>query len=114
MHRMLADAQPPTAVFCANDIQAIGALAECRDVGLDVPRDISIIGFDDLPVAPFTVPQLTTIRVPAQRMGQLAASRLIEWIRDRRPPAMEELPVELIVRGTTGPAAKARGRNDGI
>jgi LacI family transcriptional regulator len=104
MHRMLANAEPPTAVFCANDIQAIGALAECRDIGVDVPRDISIIGFDDLPVAQFTYPQLTTIRVPAQRMGQSAVNRLIEWIRDRHPPAIEELPVELIVRGTTGPA----------
>jgi LacI family transcriptional regulator len=114
MHRMLADAQPPTAVFCANDIQAIGALAECRNIGLDVPRNISIIGFDDLPVAQFTDPQLTTIRVPAQRMGQLAATRLIDWIRDRHQPMTEELPVELIVRGTTGPVAGFGGRDDGV
>ena len=57
MRRMLRHAEPPTAVFAANDIQAIGAIAECREQGLDVPRDISIIGFDDLPVAEFTFPR---------------------------------------------------------
>ena len=103
MHRMLQDQARPTAVFCANDIQAIGALIECRDAGLRVPRDVSIIGFDDLPVAQFTEPQLTTIRVPAKRMGHLAATNLIDWLKHAREPATEELPVELVVRGTTGP-----------
>lgn len=102
MHRMLQDQERPTAVFCANDIQAIGALIECRDAGLRVPEDISIIGFDDLPVAQYTQPQLTTIRVPAKRMGHLAATKLIDWLKHATEPAMEELPVELILRGTTG------------
>ncbi|MGF1609154.1 MAG: LacI family DNA-binding transcriptional regulator [Kiloniellales bacterium] len=103
MHRMLRDQEPPTAVFCANDIQAIGAMTECLEAGLRVPQDISIIGFDDLPVAQYTHPQLTTIRVPAKRMGHLAASKLIGWLKLGEEPAMEELPVELVVRGTTGP-----------
>jgi LacI family transcriptional regulator len=102
MHRMLQDQERPTAVFCANDIQAIGALVECFDTGLRVPQDISIIGFDDLPVAQYTQPQLTTIRVPAKRMGHVAASKLIDWLKHAAEPTMEELPVELVIRGTTG------------
>ncbi|MCH8189706.1 MAG: substrate-binding domain-containing protein [Proteobacteria bacterium] len=73
MHRMLGHPRPPTAVFCANDIQAIGAMMECRETGLRVPEDISIVGFDDLPIAQCTTPQLTTVRVPAHEMGRRAA-----------------------------------------
>jgi len=107
MRRMLRHAEPPTAVFAANDIQAIGAIAECREQDLDVPRDISIIGFDDLPVAEFTFPKLTTIHVPADRMGHIAASRLFEMIQGEPEPASEILPVRLVVRDSTA-AARAR------
>ena len=103
MRRMLDDVVPPTAVFAANDIQAIGAMAECRASGLDIPKDMSIMGFDDLPLAEFTFPKLTTIRVPAQRMGHVAASRLLEMVRGRSKPASEVLPVELILRESTAP-----------
>lgn len=101
MRRMLDDVVPPTAVFAANDIQAIGAVAECRASGLDIPKDMSIMGFDDLPLAEFTFPKLTTIRVPAQRMGHVAATRLLEMIRGQSKPASEVLPVELILREST-------------
>ena len=104
MHRLIAHHDRPTAVFCANDIQAIGALTECRDAGLEVPRDISIIGFDDLPVAQYTHPQLTTIRVPALSMGHIAAKQLLAWIKHGDVPGTSELTVDLIERGTTGPA----------
>ena len=106
MHRMLDNADPPTAVFAANDIQAVGALSECRVAGLNVPADISIIGFDDLPLAEFTAPQLTTIRVPGQRMGHIAASRLLAMIHGEPNPPSEVLPVELIKRESTGPFQK--------
>lgn len=101
MRRMLDGIDPPTAVFAANDIQAIGAIAECRDSGLDVPNDVSVIGFDDLPLAEFTFPKLTTVRVPAQRMGHVAATRVLEMIRGQSKPASEVLPVELILRDST-------------
>ena len=101
MHRMLLLSDPPTAVFCANDIQAIGAMSECRDDGLSVPRDISIVGFDDLPIAQYITPQLTTIRVPAHQMGQAAAKRVITAIETGRPPLPLELPVDLVIRGST-------------
>lgn len=106
-HRMLDLSDPPTAIFCANDIQAIGAIAACVDAKRRIPEDISIIGFDDLPIAQFMRPKLTTVRVPAKRMGHLAATRLIHWIKHQERPQSEALPVELIVRETTGPANRA-------
>jgi len=101
MRGLLRHDESLTAVFCANDIQAIGALAECGEHGLSVPHDISIIGFDDLPVAQYTKPQLTTIRVPAQTMGELAATKVLETIRTGASAKSAELPIELIVRGST-------------
>jgi LacI family transcriptional regulator len=101
MRRMLGHADPPTAVFAANDIQAIGAIAECRERGLDVPRDISIIGFDDLPVAEFTFPKLTTIHVPGDRMGHIAALRLLDMIHGEPEPPSVVLPVKLVLRDST-------------
>jgi LacI family transcriptional regulator len=107
MQAMLANKFPPTAVFCANDIQAIGAMYECRDRGLDVPRDMSIIGFDDIPIASYISPQLTTIRVPADEMGARAARSIIGAIEaDHNVPPFE-LPTDLIVRGTTAPPRPA-------
>ncbi|MBX6323107.1 MAG: LacI family DNA-binding transcriptional regulator [Rhodospirillaceae bacterium] len=109
MHALLAGPRPPTAVFCANDIQAIGALYECQSAGLNVPRDISIVGFDDLPVAQYTTPQLTTIRVPASDMGRLATETLIRVIREGKRPRTRELPIELVVRGSTAPPRRGGG-----
>jgi LacI family transcriptional regulator len=109
MHALLAQPKPPTAVFCANDIQAIGGLYECQRAGLAVPRDVSIVGFDDLPVAQYTNPQLTTIRVPAADMGRLAAETLIRMIREDRRPRTRELPIELVVRGSTAPPRRRAG-----
>lgn len=103
MHRMLAQAEPPTAVFSANDIQAIGALYECREAGLRIPQDLSIVGFDDQPIAHYTLPQLTTIRVPAADMGRRAAEALIASIEEGEPLVSLELPTDLIIRGSTGP-----------
>jgi LacI family transcriptional regulator len=101
MRAMLENSNPPTAVFAANDIQAIGAIAECRESGLNVPEDLSVIGFDDLPASEFIHPKLTTIRVPAQRMGHVAATRLLEMIRYDSRPESEVLPVELVTRDST-------------
>lgn len=103
MHRMLCSPDPPTAVFAANDIQAIGAVSKCRDHGLEVPGDVSVIGFDDLPIAQFAAPRLTTVRVPAGAMGRLAATRLFELIAGEAISTPDVLPVELIVRESTAP-----------
>ncbi|MGH7931112.1 MAG: LacI family DNA-binding transcriptional regulator [Candidatus Binatia bacterium] len=103
MHRMLVHGRRPTAVFCANDIQAIGALYECHEAGLRVPQDISIVGFDDLPIAEYIDPQLTTVRVPAAEMGQRAAETLISSLKTGEPLMPVELPTDLIIRGSTAP-----------
>ncbi len=103
MHRMLDAREPPSAVFCANDIQAVGAIHACHEAGLTVPGDISIVGFDDLPIGQYISPQLTTIRVPAAKMGLRAAEVLIRSIENGEDVDACELPTDLIVRGTTGP-----------
>ena len=104
MHRMLQLGQPPTAVFCANDIQAIGALSECRDAGVSVPTDMSIVGFDDLPIAQYITPRLTSVRVPAQEMGDCATMRLIAAIENHEPVLPLELLTDLVIRETTAPS----------
>lgn len=112
MQRMLKLDRPPTAVFCAADVQAIGALAECRDAGLSVPDEMSIVGFDDMPIAQYITPKLTTVRVPAQEMGDSAAKRLIAAIETGTPVRPLELSTELVIRETTAryPAQKSRRR----
>jgi LacI family transcriptional regulator len=103
----------PTAIICGNDVLAIGALAEARDRGLRVPQDLSITGFDDLPISSLVTPALTTVRVPTQRMGEQAAALLLSQMArpapgrqtpQTRAGKVEALPVELIVRESTGPA----------
>lgn len=103
MIRMLDNPDPPTAVFAANDIQAIGALQGCRERGLSVPDDISIIGFDDLPIAQFSYPKLTTIHVPAADMGHLAATRLFQQIDGETVTGSDILPVKLVERDSVAP-----------
>ncbi len=100
MQGMLRHSEPPTAVFCANDIQAIGAMTECRGAGIPIPGGISIVGFDDLPIATFVDPQLTTIRVPAAEMGRLAAEAVIAHLTRQSPLGSIKLPTELIVRAS--------------
>lgn len=101
MFQILQAPETPTAVFAANDIQAIGAMSQCRDLGIRVPEDISVIGFDDLPIAQFSAPKLTTVHVPAGAMGRLAATRLLQLIAGETVPTPDVLPVELVVREST-------------
>lgn len=74
---IMGQARRPTALFCANDIQALGALFACQRLGFVVPRDVSIIGFDDLPMTRMANPPLATVHVPAQEMGEAAAEALV-------------------------------------
>lgn len=93
----------PTALFCANDIQALGALFACQRLGLDVPGDVSIIGFDDLPISRAVNPSLTTVHVPAQEMGDAAAARLVSHVKEGCPIEPLLLPTELVIRASIGP-----------
>src|SRR5205085_5363930 len=74
------ESKPPhfTAIFCANDLCAIGAMKALREAGLNVPRDVSIIGFDDIAIAEFTDPPLTTIRVEREALGAKALQGLLD------------------------------------
>lgn len=85
MRQLLDLADPPTAVFCYNDMQAFGAMRAVRDRGLRVPADISIGGFDDLFLASYSDPPLTTIRQPKQEMGREAANILMDLIAGGNP-----------------------------
>ncbi|MDT0379574.1 LacI family DNA-binding transcriptional regulator [Streptomyces sp. DSM 42041] len=95
-----------TAVVCASDMMALGAVRAARERGLAVPSQVSVIGFDDSPLIAFTDPPLTTIRQPVQAMGQAAVRALLEEVGGTPAPHSEFvfLP-ELVVRGSTAAAA---------
>jgi len=97
-------AERPTALLCANDLMAIGALEYCKSVGLVVPRDVSIVGFDDLPVAALLTPRLTTVRQPAREMGYRAAELLFELLAGTGDSAQDgTFPTEVELRESVGP-----------
>lgn len=108
--RMLMSLKPrPTAVVCGNDVIAAGALLESRSLGLTVPAQVSIIGFDDLPLAKHLHPSLTTARVPAGEMGRRAALHLLARISGKPTAMNEKLDVEIIIRDTTAPPPAEAG-----
>ena len=100
---LLALPQRPTAIFAGNDEMAIGVMKAARDAGLDVPRDLSIVGFDDLPMASRVWPNLTTVRLPIRDMGRMAAEKLTAGLRGLDPAtlAQPEVDPSLVVRDST-------------
>lgn len=105
MASLLETPKPPTAVICGNDVLALGALFECQARGINVPGEMSITGFDDLDIARHLNPPLTTMRVPSQEMGRMAADYLLARLEGRPAHTHTQLEVSLIVRGTTAPPA---------
>jgi len=103
MAALLEAEPPPTAVFCANDVIALGALEAAKECGCDVPGDVSIVGFDDIDEAVHTSPPLTTIRQPPRRLGKAAAEMLMERIEGRDEPRRIFYDSSLIVRESTAP-----------
>lgn len=91
----------PTAVICGNDVLAIGALAECHARGIAVPDELSITGFDDMEIAALVTPALTTVRFPTVELGSYAAQHLLRRLAGETVDLRRELPVELVVRGST-------------
>ncbi len=92
----------PTALLCGNDVLAFGAMLECAALDLDVPRDVSVVGFDDLEMARQWRPGLTTVHVPTEQMWTLAAEHLIARIDGSVSSAVQrEIEVELVVRDST-------------
>lgn len=108
---LLARQRRFTALFAYNDLSAIGAIWAFREAGLSVPQDISVVGFDDVPLAVFSSPELTTVRQPLQRMGQIAAKTLIDQIEGKAKFQPEiVIEPELVVRASTGPAPRPLSR----
>lgn len=95
----------PSAIFAANDQSAIGVIDIAHQLGLDVPRDLSVVGFDDIPDSAQSTPPLTTVRQPIQQMGAAAVRLLLALIADTQLESTHvRLPVSLVRRGSTGPA----------
>ena len=106
---LLRGAPGPTAVICYNDLVAAGALKAARDAGLRVPGDLSVIGFDDVPLARMVEPALTTVAQPVAEMGRWAVERIIAGLAARggpapdTQPAIVRMPCRLVVRDSTAP-----------
>jgi LacI family transcriptional regulator len=114
IRELLARTRDFTAIFCFNDIAAIGAVRALADVGLSCPGDISVVGFDDIASAVYQTPSLTTMRQPLHRMGETAAQLLLRRIQSPHEPYSDTLifEPELVVRESTGAARSlpSRGR----
>ena len=95
---------PFTALFAHSDLIAVGAIRRLREAGLRIPEDVSVVGFDDLPIAGYVDPPLTTVHQPMREVGALAAGILLDQIAGGEPVSGPQLlPAELIVRTSTGP-----------
>jgi LacI family transcriptional regulator len=104
-------ADPPTAIFAGSDQQALGVYEAARQRGLRVPEDLSVVGFDDLPMSRWFSPPLTTVRQPLAEMGGVAAEMLGTLIEGLTLPSSRmELATELVVRGSTAPPPRPRRR----
>jgi LacI family transcriptional regulator, xylobiose transport system transcriptional regulator len=104
--RLLTSAHPPTAIVTGNDQQAFGVYEAARSLGLIVPTDVSVVGYDDIPSSRWMAPQLTTIRQPLTEMAE-QATRLVLALRDNptRSAVRLDLATSLVVRGSTAPPA---------
>lgn len=101
MQELLARPEPPTAVIAASDDLAFGAMHALREAGLEVGRDLSLVGCGDLPLAAHTHPPLTTLRAPRRALGAALARALIALVEHQPPPAEGPAPLQLIVRRST-------------
>jgi LacI family transcriptional regulator len=105
-HALLSMAEPPTAIFSLNDDMAIGVMQAARERGLELPRDLSVVGFDDLPMAGRIWPNLTTVRLPIRDMGRMAAEKLLAPLRGLDPAKLDQGDIQpsLVVRKSDIPA----------
>ncbi|HXT37154.1 MAG TPA: LacI family DNA-binding transcriptional regulator [Chloroflexota bacterium] len=102
MHRLLDLAEPPTAIFTANDHLALSIIEVLRSEGRRIPEDMAIIGFDDVPLSGVTVPPLTTVRIPFADLGQKAADLVLRLTQGNHDePVAETVRLELVHRGTS-------------
>lgn len=106
MERLLTSHPAPTAVFAGNDEIAVGVIRTLKRVGLEVGRDVSVIGFDDQRIASLYEPALTTVRVPTEELGYQSTLRLVGQLKGERHQEDMVLPTSLVIRATTGFAPK--------
>lgn len=99
---LVRDPNPPTAIFCANDAMAVGAISALRAAGKRVPDDVAVAGFDDIPIGRYLSPSLSSVRVDVNRMGARAVELLCHAIAGDAPPAQELLATQLVVRRSCG------------
>jgi LacI family transcriptional regulator len=99
LSHLMAAATPPTAVFAASDVIALGVLAGASHMGLSIPDDLSVMGFDDIPAASYVSPRLSTVRTPVDRMAAAAVSMVVERLEDAgRATRTSVVPVSLVLR----------------
>lgn len=107
MQSLLQATPRPSAVFCGNDTVAFGAMAAIHQAGLRVPEDVAVVGYDDIPLAAYATPPLTTVRTPALEQGRLAGELLIQLVRGELPAEQNiVLPSALVVRQSCGHALR--------
>ena len=119
---LLAADPRPTAIFAANDLMAIGAIAAVQDAGLDVPDDVSVVGFDGIALGSYVRPALTTVAIPTYELGAAAMRMLLELVERKQDPEQGPeppegrtvwLPTELVVRDSSGLAPGAQPKLSG-
>jgi LacI family transcriptional regulator len=111
--RVLSKKPRPTALVVINDLLAIGAIRAANDLGLQIPKDLSIASFDDLPLSSYITPRLTTVRRDNKAIGQAMTRMLLERLKNpKRPQQRLELPTEFIIRESTGEAPKEQGKGE--
>lgn len=110
--QLMSHPDRPSAIMCANDVIAIGAMEAAHKLGIDVPGQLSLIGVDDIPMASWEMISLTTVRQPTGEIGSLAASLIVESIRAEgtgTSPRLHTLPTSLVKRSSTGLATRKTG-----
>ena len=103
-HELLDHPEPPTAIIFSNDIMAIAGMSAAADRGVRVPQDLSVVGFDDIPLAPYVFPALTTVRQDVFAWATACARSLVAIVEGNEPVPVALPSVEFIVRASTGPA----------
>ncbi|MFT5605511.1 MAG: LacI family repressor for deo operon, udp, cdd, tsx, nupC, and nupG [Paracoccaceae bacterium] len=104
MQTLLELPDRPTALFCSNDEMAIGAMQACREACLNLPADMSIVGFDDIPFAAYTHPRLSSVHQPRNQIGEQVMLLMLRMLRDgATEQARIVLPHKLVVRDSTAP-----------
>jgi LacI family transcriptional regulator len=106
---LVAAGRRPTALFCANDEMAVGALSHFQEAGIRVPQDLSVLAYDDTPSAEYAAPRLTSVRMPWRQMTQNGLNALLNLCYDLKRPVERDFPVTVTVRASVARLAAAGG-----